>query len=368
MTPKIWISAGGTGGHLFPALVLADELHERLPQAEICFIGGNLAKNPYFARGTYPFLEISCSSFQKKSPWELLKASAKIFKGTFTSHKHLRLAKPDLLVGFGSFYTLPPLLAGALRQIPLVLYAADVIPGRVVRLMSPYAAVTVLHFAEAAVHIRGKTELSSMPLRSTMRQGTIAREEAYARLGLNPAKKTLLIFGGSQGARRINALMEEVLTARSWDIQLLHYTGSQATTEHLQKVYAACNLPAIVKPFEPEMALALTAADIAIARAGASTLAELAEFEVPALLIPYPYATDDHQEKNASCYIQRTQGALKFTEALLDAKTLTTSLDTLLRTKQLAEMKAHLRKAKGNRPLKSLCDHVLETLSREKKR
>lgn len=361
MKPKIWICTGGTGGHLFPALALADELCQRLP-VEILFLGGGLASSRYFDRNRYAFAEIPCGSFGKKHPKEVIQSLYKISKGIWTSRGLIREQRPDLLVGFGSFFSFPPLIAAKLTGVPIVLHAADALPGQVIRLMSRYAKLTVLQFAEAAEHVTGQTAVARMPLRAGLRRGVVTREEARRALGLQPNKRTLLVFGGSQGARRMNQIVGESLLQERFDLQILHYTGDAAVADQLREAYRERGLLACVKPFENRMELAWSAADLVIARAGASTVAELTEFEVPAILIPYPYAKDQHQDRNADLIVNKIKGGIKLQEAHLTPEILSHKLGELLGQggQRIEGMRASLVEARSNRPAMTLADLVLE--------
>lgn len=364
MAHKIWMSTGGTGGHLFPALALAAELKARDPTTQILFLGGGLASSRYFDRDLYPYLEVCCESLAKKTPWALLRSGSRILRGVWQAHRAIRSQRPDLLVGFGSFYSLPPLLAARLAGVPLILHAADALPGRVIRLMSRYAALTVLQFPEAAKHIQGRSEVARMPLRGHLKKGGTTQADARLALGLRPERRTLLVFGGSQGARRINQLVSQAVVSQALDLQLLHYTGDAASAEQLQNFYRNHGVEGSVKGFEPRMDLAWEAADLVIGRSGASTIAELCEYEVPGLLIPYPYATDNHQEKNADALATRTGGVIRLREADLTVETLSQQLVGLLEgdATGLRNMQRALAQSKAERSTLSLSDLVWRTL------
>jgi UDP-N-acetylglucosamine--N-acetylmuramyl-(pentapeptide) pyrophosphoryl-undecaprenol N-acetylglucosamine transferase len=365
MTHRIWLSTGGTGGHLFPALALAEQLCARDSTLEIFFLGGGLESSRYFDRTRYPYLEIPCGSLAKKNPIALLRGGTQIARGVWQAQKAMRMQRPSLLVGFGSFYSFPPLLAACFSGVPLLLHAADAVPGRVIRLMARYAALTVVQFPEAAAYLRGPTAVAQMPLRAALKKGAVSQAEARLALGLDPARRTLLVFGGSQGAQRINQLVSQAMASPCFnDIQLLHYTGNATAAEELQRFYANCRRQACVKSFEARMELAWSAADMVIGRAGASTIAELCEFDVPGLLIPYPYAKDNHQEKNAEALAARTRGIICIRQADLSVESLTLHLSNLLAhdAQKLLEMQTALVRSKTSQAQVQLCDLVLKTL------
>ena len=249
MKKKIIISAGGTGGHLFPAIALA----QQLDQADLLFIGGGLSTNRYFNQDAFAFEEVSCGSFVSKKPWHLISSACRITQGIAQSYLLLRRHRPDLVVGFGSFYGFPPLVAATALGIPTILYAADVIPGKVLRLMSSLATVTGLHFASTASRLRGRSAVVGMPLRQELRQDQ--REPAAARqhYGLSEETTTLLIFGGSQGALALNTLIEQAIPSlvnqMDMPFQVIHLTGNEGIVTPLREAYRHHGIQCHVVPF-----------------------------------------------------------------------------------------------------------------------
>ncbi len=273
MPRKVIISASGTGGHLFPAQVLAEQLEER--GCEVVFVAGGLKRSPYFASGRFPCRDVSAGGLS-------LKGVVKLCRGVCESVKIIRQEGPDLVVGFGSFHSAPALLAARLTKTPYLLHEANARPGKVNRWLSKGARVTGVHFP--GTHLKGKTAPAAIPLKHPYADVSCA--EARGALGLKDAF-TVLIFGGSQGARALNE------AAQGLDAQLIHLTGRGG--KETDQGYTA--------EFEERMDLCYAAADLAITRAGASTVAELEAWALPALLVPYPYAADNHQEANADYFV-----------------------------------------------------------------
>lgn len=370
MTHKIWISTGGTGGHLFPALALAAQLRVQAPESEILFLGGGLSTSRYFDREAHAHLDIACGSFVSKNPFNLMRNTSRIARGIWQSRRAILTHRPDVLVGFGSFYSLPPIVAARLSNVPLILHAADSIPGRVIRFMSRYAALTVLQFPEAAQHLHGPSAVAKMPLRAALTKGGISPAEARRRLNLDPELRTVLVFGGSQGARRINQLVSEAIPPQTKTYQILHYTGDETVATQLTELYQLRGIRACVKSFETQMELAWSAADLVIGRSGASTIGELCEYEVPGILIPYPYAMDNHQEKNADSLAARTGGVIRIRESELTSQILADQLASLFANdaQQLLHMQQALASAKAATPQQTLCDLVIKTLRKDPSR
>lgn len=297
---KVLIAAGGTGGHIYPALALSKQLSLH-SEFEVAFVGGNLAQNRYFDSSSLVH-SISCGSFTSKNPFKLGLALGKIAKGLWQSHRLISTYRPDVAVGFGSYYTFPALLAALLNNVPVILHEANSVPGKVNRLLSRYVEVTGIHFPATAVQMKGKTALVGMPLRPGFKKGSVAVAEARAYFGLED-KPTLLIFGGSQGAEAIN----RTVMGLNLNFQFIHLTGPTKKVHYNGQ--KTC-----VKEFETRMDLAWAAADCAICRAGAGTISEAIEYEVPLLLIPFPRAADNHQELNADFMVDTVGGAEKLLE------------------------------------------------------
>lgn len=318
---RIIIASGGTGGHVFPALALAHQFQNQ--GSPFLFIGGGLSNNVFFDRQQYPYYEIACAKPSLMS----LNFPFKILRGVLQSFKAFRKFKPDLVIGFGSYYTLPALIAARVMRIPYVIHEQNSIPGRVNRLLSGGAQVTAIHFPEAADRLKGKIAEVGMPLRSGFEKKW-ERFSAKKSYGLNEELPLLLVFGGSQGADAINRLM--YLSAPELKkIQILHFTGVKEWKKKLSARYQECGLKAFVAVFEKEMPKAWGAADLVLSRAGAASIAEQIACEVPGILIPYPHAMDQHQDANAD-YLVRLGGAKKLVENQVTVGLLLESIDTIL--------------------------------------
>ncbi len=305
---KIIISAGGTGGHLFPAQSLAIELMDK--GKEVLFVGGGLRKNHYFDRN-FPFEEIDCATFSWRQPLKVIRGGMKIVQGVVKSRKVIKRFAPDLIVGFGSFYTLPLLLGALSCKIPFFLHEQNAIPGKVNRLFAPLAEGIALTFPEAASYLKGKTFLTSLPVKSG------EEREAYHYFSLDEKKLTLLIFGGSQGAKKINSLFlgacEELKCSLS-EFQVIHLTGDKIESSKAKEIYEKLNISSFVTEFEKNIHLAWKIAHMTVQRAGANSICESITYTTPALLIPYPRATEDHQTKNGCHFTQVVRGGEMLSE------------------------------------------------------
>ncbi|MGZ3633886.1 MAG: UDP-N-acetylglucosamine--N-acetylmuramyl-(pentapeptide) pyrophosphoryl-undecaprenol N-acetylglucosamine transferase [Parachlamydiaceae bacterium] len=314
---KLLIAAGGTGGHIYPAMGMAAKMLEIDPSLQIQFAAGGLAESPFFDRQSYSWESISCAPFTKKNPVSLMKNGSQILQGIWQSVKHLSSFKPDLVVGFGSYHTFPVLSAARLLRYPIVLHEQNSHPGKVIRLFSKAALLTGIYFPDAKKVLKGPTSLMAMPLRAGFSRHACTRKQAGDYFNLDLTKPVVLIFGGSQGAQFMNQTVAQHLVEQSWqgaDFQVLHFAGNDKDVQRLQELYGICGLRACVKKLESRMDLAWRIADFAIVRAGAGTIAEQIEFEVPAIFIPYPYAADGHQESNADFVVEHVGGGWKYLE------------------------------------------------------
>lgn len=344
---KILLSAGGTGGHLFPAQVLAEALSEKY---DLLFVGAKLCQNRFFNREKFSFKEIPASSLSL-SPKKIIN----IFSGIWESRKILNEFQPDLIIGFGSYYTFPLLMSSLLKKIPIMLHEQNALPGRVNRLFSPFAKITAVSFPKTCELLKGKHVVEvSFPLRKKTLEN-----DPWDYFGLDRGKKILLVFGGSQGAKALNHLFMEVASSLPAGMQILHFTGDKEITAIASSFYKKLGLKACVKEFEEKMGNALTISDYALTRAGASTIAELIEWEKPAILIPFPFAKDNHQVMNGNHFVEEVGGG----QLLLQEEAASYLKDALARLfLESSENKKNIQKYKQKKQLKAFSELIIDYL------
>lgn len=310
---RIILSAGGTGGHLYPAQEIARQL---APHADTLFVGGRLAGSPFFDQ-SFPFQEIPCATFSLRKPATVLAGCPKLWKGVRASRRILKAFQPDLVVGFGSFFSLPMLLAARLAGVPIALHEQNTVPGKVNTLFSRTAKVTGITFPKTADYLKGETLPVAFPVRSFPEK-------------TRTDPPTLMIMGGSQGAQRLNTLALQALPLLRTPVHVCHYTGSEPLAKQARAVYTKCGLLHEVKPFEPRITEVYARASLALCRAGAGTIAELMASQTPALLVPFPYATHDHQTHNARFFVDTVGGGALIPENELTAQRLADTLESML--------------------------------------
>ncbi len=358
---KIVIAAGGTGGHLFPAQALALDLMKKKKKFRVIFMSRGLSKSPYFRKEYFSFQDISSETPCKKSPIQILKAIYALVKGTYQSFYYLKKFRPKVVVGFGSFYSFPILLAARLRRVPVILFESNAFPGKVNRFCSRWAKATAIHFLQASKYLKGKTICVPMPL---LKKGQgISRAEAREYFQLDSKKLTFLVFGGSQGAQSINRFFcesLEKLCLKTFDFQVIHIVGTFHRAEKLKEIYYKYDIRACVKSFEERMDIAWSAADLCISRAGAATLAEQIQFGIPGILIPYPYASDNHQGINASFLEDVIHGGIKLSEKGLTAGQLVGAIDKLIDSdwERLRMMKRSLEEFRKKQQKEDFCSLI----------
>lgn len=329
---KIVIAAGGSGGHLYPAFGLARQLLGKRKDLDVLFVASGLDENPFFDKKQFSYRTICSGTFKGWSPVSALITCKNIGIGYAQSIKILSEYRPDIVIGFGSYHTFPLLLAAA-SKFPIVLHEQNSHPGRVIRFFSKKALFTGIYFPTAANKLKGKCIQLAMPLRDGFCKDSYSKEHALSYFELDPAKKTVLVFGGSQGSQAINQMASKALSAlqaQKKGFQVLHFTGNMTALEPIIETYRMCGIDAVVKRFEEKMELAWHAADFCIARAGAGSIAEQIEFCIPGILIPYPYAADKHQDCNADFFVDVVGGGWKFVESQFGTEELSCLCSALL--------------------------------------
>ncbi len=309
MKPKVLIAAGGSGGHLLPAQELAELLQKR-QNCDVLFAGYKLKKSPFFQRERFAYREIRSAPLG-------IKFLFTVWRGLWKALKLMRRENPSVVIGFGSYHTVPVLLAALLFRKTIVLYEPNRIPGKVTRLFAPFAKSIAIQLPLATHPFKRATPV---PLFPWISKKTLTKQAARKELGLDPERLTFLIFGGSQGAAYLNETMPAVLSERN-DIQVIHLAGSDQAAAQVQARYKMLNISATVKGYETNMTPAYLAADCAVCRSGAGTTAELLRYQLPAVLVPYPFAADDHQRHNAQ-FLESIGGATWLPQSEANPQTL----------------------------------------------
>ncbi len=311
---RVIVTGGGTGGHIYPAMAVAKGLLERLNNLEVLYVGtreGMEAK--LVSENGLEFMGISGKGLPRKMSIETFQTVFFNVKALWETKKVLKEFKPDLVVGTGGYVSGPVVLTAALFGIPALLHEQNALPGKTNRFLSRFVKNVMLSFPESEPYFsdKSKVKVVGLPVRDEI--GKIDRKKAAAQFSLNPEKRTLLVTGGSRGALSINKALIGVLKQLKShpEIQLIWATGT-ATYETIIKELGTQQInwqkpEWKVVPYIKNMPEALACADLCICRAGATTLAELSAAGKASILIPYPYAAENHQEYNAKAF--ENQGA-----------------------------------------------------------
>lgn len=295
---KIAIAAGGTGGHLYPALSIAEEL-ERQGVEKIEFFG--TARGPeakVVPQKGYPFHKIWIKGYPRRLKPEVFLLPLKLIVSVLQCLTTLTRFWPHCLVATGGYVCLPFMTAGKLLGMPLVIHEQNSLPGLTTRIGAMWARTIFYSFPGSERHFRGRGEavLSGNPVKAGL--GAKDKAEAKASLGLNQSKRTILVFGGSQGAETLNRAVSAAADELCAEFNLIWGTGKG-------KLPVKRPENAVVREFFDDMDTVYSAADLAVCRAGAMTLAEIAAAGLPAILVPFPYAAEDHQRLNALPLVEK---------------------------------------------------------------
>ena len=298
---KIIIAGGGTGGHLFPGLALAEEFKRRNSDTEVIFVGTEHGiEARIIPREGYPIKFLRAEGMVGKSFGGKIKAAIKSLLSILDSYRILNMILPDLVIGVGGYASGAIVLMAYLKSVPTMVHEQNSVPGLTNKILGKLVKRVCVTYHESLFSFpMGKTFFTGNPIRMKILKGD--RDAACRLFSLDSKMFTVLIFGGSSGARSINRTMVEALNHLNdlrEKIQFLHQTGDR-DYENIRESYRKAGVKGTVAPFIYQMAEAYAVADLVISRAGATTLAEITALGKPAVLIPYPYAAGRHQEFNA---------------------------------------------------------------------
>lgn len=302
---KFVIASGGSGGHFFPALYVAKELKKEGHQ--VYFVGAFGGIEERIKKTGFPYWNLTAKGFNKKSLKSVLQFPFHMIQSILASLRILKDIKPDAVCGFGGYASFPVVFSAVLLKYPTMVHEQNVVPGKANRVLYPLVKKMAVSFEltrrDFFKNVRGRTKTVLTGCPCHLRDRHMTPEAARKDLGLDPAKKTIAVLGGSQGSHAINGtFIETVPLLKSLDIQVIHLSGKSDFSQ-LEERYRAQNIPHRVFAFCDEMDKVYAAADIVISRAGAATVSELAHFAIPSVLIPYPFA-GGHQSFNAVVLVE----------------------------------------------------------------
>lgn len=343
---KVIISGGGTGGHIFPAISIANALKAQCPDVQILFVGAidRMEMQRVPAAG-YKIKGLPICGFDRQHKLKNIKVLYKIWKSQRMAKKIIKDFKPDVVVGVGGFASGPTLNTAASMGIPCLIQEQNSYAGVTNKLLAKKAEkICVAYEGMERFFPAEKIIMTGNPVRQALLNTKISREDAVKSFGLNPAKKTILLLGGSLGARTINvSVLLHLDLVKSTDVQFIWQTGSYYSAAIAEELKGE-NIPNLkVTDFITDMATAYKAADLVISRAGASSISEFCLIGKPVILVPSPNVAEDHQTKNALA-LSSKNAAIHVKDADAPANLLELAVHTVNDDKRLKELSENVLK------------------------
>ncbi len=362
MALKVIISGGGTGGHIYPGISLACEIKSRDINNGILFVGTERGlESKLVPREGFKIIKIKARGIKRKICFENLTAIVIFLVSLFQSYKIIKKYKPDIVIGTGGYVSGSVVLMAAILGITTFIHEQNVIPGITNKFLSRITKATFLSFNQSKEYFSNKAKLifTGNPTRFKNIKKSTDRE--YKKFNLDSSKKTILVLGGSKGAASINRAvlggMDLIKDAIKNNWQVLLVSG-QDDYDNIMKIVGEDHKIFSVEPYLHDIEKAYSLADLVICRAGATTLAEISVYGLPAILIPYPYATQDHQGINAKIF-EREGAAISILEKDLSGEKLGQVLLDLLKNKdQLGIMAKKSRELSNVNSAKKIVDNI----------
>jgi len=361
---RVMVAAGGTGGHLFPAFALAEELGRRGYEVDLVTEQrGERYDTNFPARKVY---YVPSATLGGRSPQAVAKTGLTLSRGVISALRMLGEAKPAAIVGFGGYPTIPPLIAAWLRRIPIAIHEQNAVMGRANRLLARFATNVALSFDVTRLLPEGakaKARLTGAPVRDAVLQ---LASKPYPKLGAS-GKVSLVVFGGSQGAQYFSDIVPDAVLALPEDVRKRLSLVQQCRPEDLDRVsaiYAKAGVDGELASFFDDLPKRMSQAHLVISRSGASSVAELAVLGRPAILVPLPHALDNDQLENAT-RLQQAGGAWCFPQAELTSARMADEIIRLLRDPKALGQAAEAARSCGKADaVEKLADLVEELTTR----
>ena len=354
--PRIIISGGGTGGHIFPAISIANALKALCPGADILFVGaeGRMEMQRVPDAG-YPIIGLPVAGFDRQHLWKNFAVLVKLLRSQWRARRIVKDFRPQVAVGVGGYASGPMLKVCALAGIPTLIQEQNSYAGVTNKLLAKQAArICVAYDGMERFFPAGKIILTGNPVRQNLLDSTVTREQAADHFGLDPRQKTVLVLGGSLGARTLNRTMEAALRdiKRHPEVQFIWQTGriyidevkaaiTSFTGDTMRNVRVESLPNLYVNDFIREMPMAYGLADLVVSRAGAGSISEFCLLGKPVILVPSPNVAEDHQTKNALALVQK-DAALYVKDADAPAQLVSLALQTVADDAKLQSLSEHI--------------------------
>lgn len=360
---NVLVSGGGTGGHIFPALSIANEVRRRHPEARILFVGaeGRMEMEKVPAAG-YNIIGLPVSGFDRKHLMRNFKVLARLYKSMRLAKQILKDFQPDIAVGVGGYASGPMLKEAQKQGIPTLLQEQNSYAGVTNKLLAAKAdCICVAYQGMERFFPQDKIVMTGNPVRRNLLECGASPEQARQAMGVDPDKKTILIIGGSLGARTINDALINGLgkIGGTPDMQVIWQTGKNYDRQCREALLASGVKNVVQMPFISNMDMAYRAADLVVSRAGASSISELQLLGKAAILVPSPNVAEDHQTKNAQALATRDAAIM-----VTDADAGSTLVDTMLDVVTDHEMINSLATHAGEMALRDAAEHIVDEVER----
>ena len=360
---NVLVSGGGTGGHIFPALSIAGEVSRRHPDWGILFVGaeGRMEMEKVPAAG-YKIIGLPVSGFDRKRLWRNVGVGIKLLKSLSKARAILKEFKPDIAIGVGGYASGPMLKAAQKQGIPTLLQEQNSYAGVTNKLLAAKAeCICVAYEGMERFFPKEKIVLTGNPVRRNLLQCGATPEQARQAMGVDPSKKTILIIGGSLGARTVNNAIIAGLKqiGDAYGIQVIWQTGKLYDQQCREALEASGVKNVVQMPFITNMDMAYKAADLVVSRAGASSISELQLLGKPAILVPSPNVAEDHQAKNAQALASRDAAIM-----VTDADAVNTLVGTMLDTARDSDLLASLGRNVEQMALRDAAEHIVDEVER----
>lgn len=359
---RLMVSGGGTGGHIYPALALIERLKQREPATVILYVGTQHGlENKIVPAANIPFKTIQVQGFKRSLSLDNLKTVYLFLKSVHDAKKMIREFKPDVVLGTGGYVSGAVLYAAARLHVPTVIHEQNSVVGVTNKFLSRSVNEIAISFAAA----RDQFPIEKVTMTGNPRAQQVANNVSdfnWSELGLDNQKPTMMIFGGSQGAPKINtSVVEAISEFNKRDYQVVFATGQKRfdqVKQQLQRVMVGKNI--VIRPYISNMPEMLPNVAVIVGRAGATSIAEITALGIPSILIPSPYVTANHQVKNAQALVNQ-QAAEMITEDQLSGQALVAAADKLMQNEVLRTKMASAAKKMG---MVDAADRLIELLKK----
>lgn len=364
---RIIISGGGTGGHIFPAISIANTLRKRFPDVEILFVGAEdrmeMEKVP--AAG-YKIVGLPVSGFDRAHLFNNIKVLNRLRKSLGMAKKTISDFRPDISVGVGGYASGPTLWMAASQGIPTLIQEQNSYAGVTNKLLAKKASkICVAYDGMEKFFPADKIVITGNPVRQDLEEATDKKEEALAFFGLSPEKKTILVVGGSLGARTINRSIQGDLDKLfASDVQVIWQTGRYYYSEATKHLKAYRGMPIWCSDFITRMDYAYSAADLIISRAGASSISELCLLKKPVILVPSPNVAEDHQTKNALALANK-DAAIMVADKDAEQQLVTRALEVIHDDEQLALLSRNIEQLAQHQSAERIVDEIVKIIEKK---